>query len=66
MRIWLLLLTLLVTACDNTPPAREPVLRVAQVMAAEPDPGFALALVPRVLTFQSEPGAHPEYASAWW
>ena len=66
MRIWLLILSLLVTACDNTPPPSEPVLRVAQVMGAEPDPGFARALEPRVFTFPRDNGAHPEYAIEWW
>jgi predicted secreted hydrolase len=66
MRSWLSLLVLLVTACDNTPPASEAVVRVAQVMGAEPDPGFARALEPRTFTFPRDHGAHPEYAIEWW
>ena len=66
MRIWLLPLALLVTACNNAPPDTAPVLRVAQVMGAEPDPGFARALEPRTFTFPRDHGAHPEYAIEWW
>ena len=64
--VTLVCLALLLTACNNTPPGTAPVLRVAQVMGAEPDPGFARALKPRAFTFPRDHGAHPEYAIEWW
>ncbi len=62
----LLLLALLVSACDTEQPAREPAVRVDQVMGAQPDPGFARALAPRAFQFPQDHGAHPDYATEWW
>ncbi len=66
MRACLLCLVMLLTACDSTPPVSAPQVRVAQVMGAEPDPGFARAFEPRPLRFPQDHGAHPEYATEWW
>jgi predicted secreted hydrolase len=62
----LLLLTLLVTACESEPPATAPALRVDQVMGSAPDPGFARALEPRAFQFPQDYGSHPGYATEWW
>jgi predicted secreted hydrolase len=62
----LLLLALLVSACETEPPATAPVVRVDQVMGSEPDPGFTRALEPRTFHFPQDHGMHPEYATEWW
>ncbi|MGB5472426.1 MAG: lipocalin-like domain-containing protein [Gammaproteobacteria bacterium] len=66
MRCLLLLLALLVSACETGPPATAPMVRVDQVLGAEPDPGFARALEPRDFQFPQDHGAHPEFATEWW
>lgn len=66
MRIGLLCMCLLVTACDRTPPVSPPVVRVAQVMGAAPDAGFARAIESRPFRFPQDHGAHPDYATEWW
>ena len=62
----LVLLVLLVSACETGGPASGPAVRVDQVLGAEPDPGFARALEPRTFRFPQDYGAHPEYATEWW
>ena len=66
MRAWLVVLLLMLSACDSAPPASMPAVQVAQAMGAEPDPGFARAFEPRAFTFPQDHGAHPEYATEWW
>ncbi|MGB5258990.1 MAG: lipocalin-like domain-containing protein [Gammaproteobacteria bacterium] len=66
MRSLLLLLSLLVTACESEPPVTAPAVRVDQVMGSAPDPGFARALEPRTFHFPQDHGMHPGYATEWW
>ena len=66
MRYLLLLLALLLSACEPGPPASAPAVRVDQVMGSPPDPGFARALQPRSFEFPQDHGAHPDYATEWW
>ena len=66
MRRLLLLLTLLVSACDTQPPDSGPAVSVDQVLGAQPDPGFARAFEPREFHFPQDHGAHPDFATEWW
>ena len=66
MRKLLLLLALLLLACDAELPPNTPAVRVDQIMGAEPDPGFTRALEARPFRFPQDYGAHPEYATEWW
>ncbi|MGB5716462.1 MAG: lipocalin-like domain-containing protein [Gammaproteobacteria bacterium] len=66
MRGLLLLLALIVSACDTGPPANAPAVRVEHVMGSKPDPGFARAVGPRAFQFPQDHGAHPEFATEWW
>ena len=68
-RCWLLsamLSALLLTACDATPPAPAPMLRVDEAMGGLPDPGFARAFEAREFQFPQDHGAHPDFATEWW
>mgnify|MGYP001547714381 FL=1 len=68
-RCWLLsamLSALLLSACDATPPAPAPMLRVDEAMGGLPDPGFARALEAREFQFPQDHGAHPDFATEWW
>lgn len=62
----LLLLALLLSACDTQQPATEPAVRVDQALGAEPDPGFARALEVREFQFPQDHAAHPDFATEWW
>ncbi len=62
----ILLLALLLSACDTEQPVTEPAVRVDQALGAEPDPGFARALEPRAFQFPQDHGAHPDFATEWW
>ena len=61
-----MLSALLLSACDATPPAPAPILRVEQAMGGLPDPGFARALEVREFQFPQDHGAHPDFATEWW
>ena len=65
-RLWLLLLTLLVAACEDAEPVSGLKLSVDRAMGFEPDAGFVRALQPRALRFPEDHGAHPEFATEWW
>ena len=66
MRGFLLMLALLLSACEAQPPANGPAVRVDQAMGAQPDPGFARAYQPRAFEFPQDYAAHPDYATEWW
>ena len=66
MRWSLLLLVLLVSACEPEQPATGPAVRVDQAMGAQAAPGFARAYQPRAFEFPQDYGAHPDYATEWW
>jgi len=65
-RLWLLLLTLLVVACEDAEPVSGMKLSVDRAMGFEPDAGFVRALQPRAFRFPEDHGAHPEFATEWW
>jgi len=61
-----LLLAFALSACGTEQPVNGPVLRVDQVLGAEPAAGFARALAPRAFQFPADHGAHRDYATEWW
>ena len=65
-RLWLLLLTLLMVACEDAEPVSGMKLSVDRAMGFEPDAGFVRALQPRAFRFPEDHGAHPEFATEWW
>jgi predicted secreted hydrolase len=62
----LVLLALVVAACQPEPPTSTPVVRVDQTLGSKPDPGFRRAFEPRTFQFPQDHGAHPDYATEWW
>ena len=68
MRIAILILALLLGACEPTPSSRDAsgTVSVSERMGATPDPGFRRAEQPRAFDFPADHGAHPEYATEWW
>ncbi|MDT8388331.1 MAG: lipocalin-like domain-containing protein [Thiogranum sp.] len=66
MRLLLVVMLLLVSACERQQPDNGPVVSVDQVMGGQPDPGFARAMRPREFKFPEDHAAHPDYATEWW
>jgi predicted secreted hydrolase len=62
----MILLALLLSACNAESPTVVPPLRVDQAMGVPPDPGFARAFEPREFEFPQDHSAHPDFATEWW
>ena len=61
-----LVLVLLLPACEGEVPPRPASVPVDRVLGPEPDPGFARAREPAVLRFPADHGPHEDYALEWW
>jgi len=60
-------LGLIAFACGREPrESSPPALRVAEVLGAEAEAGFARAFEPRPFEFPADHGPHPEFQSEWW
>lgn len=69
MRAAILILALLLAACDEPPSSygeATGTVSVSERMGAPPDPGFRRADRPHVFDFPADHGAHPGYATEWW
>ena len=64
--LMIMLLSLLLSACEGQAPQNTTTIRVDQAMGGQPDPAFARALEPRAFQFPQDHGAHPEFATEWW
>jgi predicted secreted hydrolase len=67
-RLPILLLSLLITACDQPAEqaASESGVALTERMAATPDPGFERAYSPRDFLFPADHGPHETFATEWW
>ncbi len=62
----LLVLVLLLSACEGEAPPMAASVPVDRVLGTEPDPGFARARAPAVLQFPADHGPHDDFATEWW
>ena len=62
----LLVLVLLLSACEGGAPPMAASVPVDRVLGTEPDPGFARARAPAVLRFPADHGPHDDFATEWW
>ena len=62
----LLVLVLLLSACEGEAPPMAVSVPVDRVLGPEPDPGFARAKAPAMLQFPADHGPHDDYALEWW
>lgn len=61
----IILLSLLLTACDQPPPERQS-FKVAEALGGGSDEGFARAFEPRQFRFPEDHAPHPAFRNEWW